>query len=42
MNWAFTAIGFIVGGITFIWAFASLSFKFFESPFLKLKGKFHD
>ncbi len=34
--------GFIVGGITLIWAFASLSFKFFESPFLKLKGKFHD
>ena len=34
--------GFILGGIAFIWAFASLSFKFFESPFLRLKGKFHD
>ncbi len=34
--------GFIVGGITLIWMLASLSFRFFESPFLKLKGKFHD
>jgi peptidoglycan/LPS O-acetylase OafA/YrhL len=34
--------GFIVGGITAIWVLASLSFRFFESPFLKLKGKFHD
>src|SRR5262249_49070413 len=26
---------FIVGGIALIWALASLSFKFFESPFLR-------
>ncbi|MDF2692191.1 MAG: acyltransferase 3 [Labilithrix sp.] len=34
--------GFVIGGITLIWVLASLSFRFFESPFLKLKGKFHD
>jgi peptidoglycan/LPS O-acetylase OafA/YrhL len=34
--------GFVVGGIAFIWVLASLSFKFVESPFLRLKGKFHD
>ncbi|MBX3203897.1 MAG: acyltransferase [Labilithrix sp.] len=33
---------FIVVGLVLIWVLASLSFKFFESPFLKLKGKFHD
>jgi peptidoglycan/LPS O-acetylase OafA/YrhL len=33
--------GFVIGGIAIIWALASLSFEFFESPFLKLKGKFH-
>lgn len=33
---------FIVGGIAFIWVVASVSFRFFESPFLKLKGRFHD
>ncbi|MBX3212110.1 MAG: acyltransferase [Labilithrix sp.] len=33
---------FIVFGLASIWGLASLSFKFFESPFLKLKGKFHD
>ena len=33
---------FVVGGITAMWVLASVSFKFFESPFLKLKGKFHD
>lgn len=33
---------FIVFGLASIWALASLSFRFFESPFLKLKGKFHD
>lgn len=32
---------FVVGGIVAIWALASVSFRFFESPFLKLKGKFH-
>ncbi|MBX3227486.1 MAG: acyltransferase [Labilithrix sp.] len=32
---------FVVGGIAFIYGVASLSFRFFESPFLKLKGKFH-
>lgn len=33
--------GFVVLGIVVIWALASVSFRFFESPFLKLKGKFH-
>lgn len=33
--------GFIVGSIVLIWAFAQVSFRFFESPFLKLKEKFH-
>ncbi len=33
---------FIVVGITFVWALASLSFAFFETPFLKLKKRFHD
>jgi len=33
--------GFVIGGIALIWAVASLSFRYFESPFLKLKGKFH-
>jgi peptidoglycan/LPS O-acetylase OafA/YrhL len=32
---------FVVVGIVVIWGFASLSFRFFEAPFLKLKGKFH-
>jgi peptidoglycan/LPS O-acetylase OafA/YrhL len=32
---------FIVGGILVIYGFASMSFRFFETPFLKLKGKFH-
>lgn len=32
---------FIVAGIGLAWVLASLSFRFFESPFLKLKGKFH-
>lgn len=35
-------LGVIVGGITLMWVLASVSFRFFESPFLKLKGKFHD
>ena len=33
--------GFVVAGIAFIYAVATLSFRFFETPFLKLKGKFH-
>lgn len=33
--------GFVVGGIALIYGLAWLSFRFFESPFLKLKGKFH-
>jgi peptidoglycan/LPS O-acetylase OafA/YrhL len=33
--------GFVIGGIALIWALASLSFRYFESPFLKMKGKFH-
>ncbi|MBX3190063.1 MAG: acyltransferase [Labilithrix sp.] len=32
----------IVGGIAIIYVAASISFRFFESPFLKLKGRFHD
>jgi peptidoglycan/LPS O-acetylase OafA/YrhL len=33
--------GFVVLGIALIWGLASVSFRVFESPFLKLKGKFH-
>ncbi|HVJ94436.1 MAG TPA: acyltransferase [Labilithrix sp.] len=33
---------FVVAGIAFSWVLASISFRFFETPFLKLKGKFHD
>ena len=33
---------FVVGGIASMWVLASVSFRFFETPFLKLKGKFHD
>ena len=32
----------IVVGILVIYMCAWVSFRFFESPFLKLKGKFHD
>ena len=32
----------IVGGIAIVYVLATLSFKFFETPFLKLKGRFHD
>jgi peptidoglycan/LPS O-acetylase OafA/YrhL len=32
----------IASGIAFIYVAAALSFRFFETPFLKLKGKFHD
>jgi len=32
---------FVVVGIAAIWAVASVSFRFFETPFLRLKGKFH-
>jgi peptidoglycan/LPS O-acetylase OafA/YrhL len=34
--------GVIVVGILIIYMCAWVSFRFFESPFLKLKGKFHD
>ncbi len=34
--------GVIVLGIAFIYVVAEVSFRFFESPFLKLKGRFHD
>lgn len=34
--------GVIVGGIAFIYVVAELSFRFVETPFLKLKGRFHD
>ena len=33
--------GVIVGGIAIVYVLASLSFRFFETPFLKLKGRFH-
>jgi peptidoglycan/LPS O-acetylase OafA/YrhL len=33
--------GVIVGGIAIVYVLATLSFKFFETPFLKLKGRFH-
>jgi peptidoglycan/LPS O-acetylase OafA/YrhL len=33
---------FVVVGILVIWAIASVSFRFFETPFLSLKKKFHD
>ena len=32
----------IAGGITLVYVAASISFRFFEQPFLKLKGRFHD
>lgn len=32
----------ILGGIGFIYVAAAISFRWFETPFLKLKGKFHD
>jgi len=34
--------GVVVGGIAVVYVLATISFRFFESPFLKLKGKFHD
>jgi peptidoglycan/LPS O-acetylase OafA/YrhL len=34
--------GVIVGGIAIIYVIAEISFRFFETPFLKLKGRFHD
>jgi peptidoglycan/LPS O-acetylase OafA/YrhL len=34
--------GAIVGGIAIVYVLAELSFRFFEQPFLKLKGRFHD
>jgi peptidoglycan/LPS O-acetylase OafA/YrhL len=33
--------GFVVAGILFIYAVATVSFRFFETPFLTLKKKFH-
>jgi len=33
---------FVVAGIAAVWVLASLSFRFFETPFLSLKKKFHD
>ncbi|MBS2011911.1 MAG: acyltransferase [Deltaproteobacteria bacterium] len=35
-------LGVVVGGIAVIYVLATISFRFFETPFLKLKGKFHD
>jgi len=32
----------VVGGIGIIYVLATISFRFFETPFLKLKGRFHD
>jgi len=34
-------LGFILGSILLIWGAAQLSFRYFESPFLKLKSRFH-
>jgi peptidoglycan/LPS O-acetylase OafA/YrhL len=34
--------GVIVSGIAVVYVLAELSFRFFETPFLKLKGRFHD
>jgi peptidoglycan/LPS O-acetylase OafA/YrhL len=33
--------GFVVLGTLLVWAVASVSFRFFETPFLRLKGRFH-
>ena len=35
-------MGAIVGGIALIYVLAWISFRFFETPFLKMKHKFHD
>ena len=35
-------VAVIVGGTALVYVLAVLSFRFFETPFLKLKGKFHD
>ena len=34
--------GVIVGGIAVVYVLAEISFRFFETPFLKLKHRFHD
>ena len=34
--------GVIVFGIAIVYVLAAISFRFFETPFLKLKGRFHD
>ena len=34
--------GVIVCGIAIVYVLAEISFRFFETPFLKLKGRFHD
>lgn len=34
--------GVIVGSTALIYVLATISFRFFETPFLKLKGRFHD
>ncbi len=35
-------LGVVVGGTALMYVLAAISFRFFETPFLKLKGKFHD
>jgi peptidoglycan/LPS O-acetylase OafA/YrhL len=35
-------LGVVVGGTAVIYVLASISFRFFETPFLSLKKKFHD
>lgn len=35
-------LGVVIGGTALMYVAAALSFRFFETPFLKLKGKFHD
>ena len=42
MNQFALGVGVIVGGIAIVYVLAELSFRFFETPFLKLKGRFHD
>ena len=34
--------GVIVIGISIVYVLAEISFRFFETPFLKLKKHFHD
>lgn len=35
-------LGVVIGGTALMYVAAAISFRFFETPFLRLKGKFHD